>query len=174
VTPRRSVPFLVLSAILAGPAGAQDWPGFRGPNRDGQASGSGFGAKAGAMAARWRAELGSGYSGIAVSGARAVTMFSDGARDVLAAFDTATGREVQSIYMLDTDENALVPLVRTAQARPLRVYHDWGLYGHTSTREGYLRARGFEPAGGEAKDGAEWASWRNRTDRLLAVLLPPR
>ena len=42
---------------------------------------------------RWRARLGSGYSGVAVADGRAVTLFSDGSRDVLAAFDAATGRE---------------------------------------------------------------------------------
>lgn len=86
--------------------------------------------------------------------------------------------------MLDTDERALMPLVTRAHARPLRVYHDWGLYGHGSTREGSdmrttnrrfheaLRERGYEPAGGEAKDGFGWASWRNRTDALFRALVP--
>ena len=71
-----------------------DWPALRGPNQDGSAArGTRFGAGEGALAVRWRARLGSGYSGIAVSGGKAVTMFSDGARDVLAAFDVATGKE---------------------------------------------------------------------------------
>ena len=38
----------------------------------------------------------------------------------------------------------------------------------------YLRAKGYRPAGGEAKDGMGWASWRNRTDLLFAALIPPR
>ena len=92
---------------------------------------------------------------------------------------------VQSVFLLDVIEMALKPHVRPASERPLRVYHDWGLYGHASTREGrdlraanrrfneYLRSKGYEPAGGEAKDGDGWASWRNRTDRLFAALFPP-
>ena len=92
---------------------------------------------------------------------------------------------VQSVFLLDVVENAIRPLVRTASERPLRVYHDWGRYGLASTREDrdlreanrrfneYLRAKGFAPAGGEARDGDGWASWRNRTDRLFAALFPP-
>ena len=80
---------------LASPAPAVEWPGFRGPNHDGSAAqGSRFASGPGAPVVRWRARLGSGYSGIAVSGGRAVTMFADGADDVLAAFDEATGREL--------------------------------------------------------------------------------
>ena len=93
---------------------------------------------------------------------------------------------LQSFFMLDTDRLGIEPHVTTAAETPLRVYHDWGFYGHVSTREAadlretnrrfnvYLRAKGFEPAGGEAQDGLGWASWRNRTDRLFAALFPPR
>ena len=93
---------------------------------------------------------------------------------------------LQSAMLLDVAEAIVKPLVRTSSERPLRVYHDWGRYGLASTREDrdlreanrrfneYLRARGYDPAGGEAKDGDGWASWRNRTDRLFAALFPPR
>ena len=76
--------------------------------------------------------------------------------------------------------------MRPAAEKTLRVYHDWGFYGHASTREAadlretnrrfyeYLRTKGFEPAGGEVNDGLGWASWRNRTDLLFAALFPPR
>ena len=92
---------------------------------------------------------------------------------------------MQSAFLLDVIENDLKPRVRTASERPLRVYHDWGLYGHASTREArdlraanrrfneYLRSKGHQPAGGEAKDGDGWASWRNRTDQLFVALFPP-
>src|SRR5687768_16148680 len=84
------VVLVVFATALAAPATAQDWPGLRGPHHDGSAArGSTFGAGDGAMAVRWRAKAGSGYSGVAVSGGRAVTMFSDGAQDVLTAFDAA-------------------------------------------------------------------------------------
>jgi outer membrane protein assembly factor BamB/enterochelin esterase-like enzyme len=92
---------------------------------------------------------------------------------------------VQAVFLLDVVENVLRPMVRTAPERPLRVYHDWGLYGLASTREArdlraanrrfneLLRSKGHRPAGGEAKDGDGWASWRNRTDQLFAALFPP-
>ena len=88
--------------------------------------------------------------------------------------------------MLDTDEAELYTLFRRAADRPLRVYHDWGRYDAHATREHWdmritnarlnarLREKGYQPAGGEAPDGVGWGSWRNRTDRLFAVLFPPR
>src|SRR4030095_1978594 len=42
---------------------------------------------------------------------------------------------VQSAVLIDVIENAFSREIRTASERPLRVYHDWGLYGHASTRE---------------------------------------
>jgi enterochelin esterase family protein len=126
---------------------------------------------------------------IAEPGARAVVGQALGAvTAIAAAFDEpglfgALG--VQSVFLLDVIENALKPQVRTASERPLRLYHDWGLYGHASTREArdlraanrrfneYLRSKGYQPAGGEARDGDGWASWRNRTDQLFAALCPP-
>ncbi len=42
---------------------------------------------------------------------------------------------LQSLFMLDTDRLGIEPHVSTAAQTPLRVYHDWGFYGHVSTRE---------------------------------------
>lgn len=87
------VAFTTLAAGTPGFA-ADDWPGLRGPNQDGSAArGSRFGSGEGAMAVTWRARLGPGYSGVAVSGGRAVTMFSEAGSDFLASFDAASGRE---------------------------------------------------------------------------------
>ena len=106
---------------------------------------------------------------IAEPGARAVVGQAIGAiTAIAAAFDEpglfgALG--VQSAFLLDVIENAPQAQIRTSSERPLRVYHDWGLYGHASTREArdlrvanrrfneYLRSKGYQPAGGEAKDG---------------------
>ena len=126
---------------------------------------------------------------IAEPGARAVVgQAFDAVTAIVAAFaepHTFGALGVQSAFLLDVIEMAVKPQVRPASERPLRVYHDWGLYGHASTREArdlraanrrfneYLRSKGYEPAGGEARDGDGWASWRNRTDRLFAALFPP-
>jgi enterochelin esterase-like enzyme/outer membrane protein assembly factor BamB len=90
----------------------------------------------------------------------------------------------QSLAMLSSTESDLQKEVRTAEERPLRLYMDWGRYDMRGTREAwdmaetnrrvaaFLRERGYRPAGGESNDGAGWASWRNRTDRLFESLFP--
>lgn len=91
---------------------------------------------------------------------------------------------LQSLSMLDTDQDLLEKQVRTAAEVPLRIYLDWGRYDRRSTREAwdmrranqrfdaFLRGRGYRPAGGEAPEGAGWAGWRNRTDRVFEALFP--
>jgi enterochelin esterase family protein len=127
---------------------------------------------------------------VAVPGARAVVGSSwNGITALRAAFD-ATGLfgavGLQSLAMLDSDEAKLLPHLRPAAERPLRVYHDWTKYDAHATREAWdmrvtnarfdqtLRRLGHQPRGGEAPDGSGWASWRNRTDRLLETLFPAR
>jgi enterochelin esterase family protein len=90
----------------------------------------------------------------------------------------------QSLFMLSTGEADLQKEVKTADERPLRVYLDWGRYDARGTREAwnitetnrrfaaFLRERGYRPAGGEANDGAGWASWRNRTNRVFEAMFP--
>ena len=76
--------------------------------------------------------------------------------------------------------------IRTAEVQPMPLYLDWARYDARATREAwdarrsaerfvpFLRERGYRPAGGEAPDGAGWASWRNRTHRLFETLFPVR
>jgi hypothetical protein len=76
------------------PAAESAWPSLRGPNYDGSATaGTRFGGSEGRLAVRWRAKIGSGYSGVAIAASRAVTMFSDGRRDVVVAFNIDNGQE---------------------------------------------------------------------------------
>jgi enterochelin esterase family protein len=91
---------------------------------------------------------------------------------------------LQSLSMLDTDQGLLEKQVRSAAQAPLRVYLDWGRYDRRGTREAwdmrranqrfdaFLRERGYSPAGGEVPEGAGWAGWRNRTDRVFEALFP--
>jgi outer membrane protein assembly factor BamB/enterochelin esterase-like enzyme len=122
-------------------------------------------------------------------GRAVVGNFFAGISAVRAAFDASApfgSLGLQSLAMLDSDEAELLPLVRTAAERPLRLYHDWGKYDAHATREAWdmrvtnarfnqlLRGKGYAPSGGEAPDGTGWASWRNRTDLLFEALLPAR
>ena len=91
--------WLVLSAVLAavapGVGAGADWPQFGGPRRDLTVVGSGLlDGRAIELRILWKRPLGSGYSGFAVAGDRAVTLFSDGTSDLIVALDAATGKEI--------------------------------------------------------------------------------
>ncbi|HEY7514748.1 MAG TPA: PQQ-binding-like beta-propeller repeat protein, partial [Vicinamibacteria bacterium] len=95
--------FTVLETFLLGATHAADlaprameWPSLRGPNFDGSAAaGAAFrGADGASLSVVWRSAIGPGYAAVAVAEGRAVTLFSDGAKDVVAAFDAASGKEL--------------------------------------------------------------------------------
>ena len=74
---------------------ADNWPGFRGPNFDGSAiDGTFAAAPGGELEVNWRTTLGPGYSGVSILDGHTVTMFSDGKNNIVAAFDTKTGKEL--------------------------------------------------------------------------------
>lgn len=95
------------------------------------------------------------------------------------------GLGMQSLLMLDTDDEELRKQAPKQSEAPLRVYLDWGRYDRRATREAwdmgvantrfaaFLRERGYHPAGGEVNEGSGWAGWRNRTDRVFGTLFPP-
>jgi outer membrane protein assembly factor BamB len=62
--------------LICGVARGDDWPQWRGPQRDGQWRESGIRASlpADGLPAKWRAEVGGGYSGPAVAGGRVYLM----------------------------------------------------------------------------------------------------
>lgn len=85
------LPLIFCTAALA----ATDWPHLRGPELDGRAPAEVIaGAEAPGLEVGWRIPLGSGYSGIAVAAGRAVTMFTEGDSDWVAAFDLDNGSEL--------------------------------------------------------------------------------
>ena len=92
--------------LLLAPAAvlAADWPHARGPNGDGSAAPVDLLERDDVgLELAWRVPAGSGYSGVAVAGDLAVTMFTSGDSDVLAAFDTGDGkvkwsRELDAAY----------------------------------------------------------------------------
>ncbi len=77
----------------ARPAGAADWPHWRGPAFDGQAPDTAglLAREPLALRVLWKRPLGIAYSGISIARGRAVTMYSDGRFDHLVALDAATG-----------------------------------------------------------------------------------
>lgn len=89
---RRSMPLLIAGLAAATLAATQslaaDWPGWRGPNRDGQSAETGLLQEwpAGGPAVLWRARgIGAGLSSVAVVGDRIYTMGDkDGAQQVFA------------------------------------------------------------------------------------------
>ena len=90
---------IVLAAIVfcLSEARAQDWPQWRGPNRDGISKETGLLKQwpATGPALVWKATgAGGGYSSLAISGGRIFTMGVRAGRENVIAFDVATGKEL--------------------------------------------------------------------------------
>jgi outer membrane protein assembly factor BamB len=72
-----------------------DWTDFRGPNRDGIYRGKLLDKWPDAgLTPLWKQPVGEGYASFVVSGGRAFTIEQRGGREVVAAYDVATGREI--------------------------------------------------------------------------------
>ncbi|MCH8981639.1 hypothetical protein IH922_06445, partial [candidate division KSB1 bacterium] len=65
----------------------------------------------------------------------------------------------------------------------IKLYQDWGKYDlnyNANLRwtdlnrdfNKFLKQQGYEVAGGEWNQGFGWASWRNRTDKILETFFP--
>jgi len=87
---------VLVPALLAQAGEAPDWPRYRGPKGDGISKETGLLKTWPASGPRvlWRARLGSGYSGMAVSGGRVFTLFGTGGSEFAIAFDAGTGKEL--------------------------------------------------------------------------------
>jgi outer membrane protein assembly factor BamB len=87
--------FALLTCFCPAFAAGNEWPHPRGPRFDSTISETGaLDADPIGLELAWRAPLGPGYSAISVAGGLAVTGFGDADASWVAAFDTATGREV--------------------------------------------------------------------------------
>ncbi len=75
---------------------AADWPGFRGPNRDGRALGEVVRTDwdENPPVALWRHEVGPGWSSFAIAGALAFTQEQRGEDEMVVAYRAETGEEV--------------------------------------------------------------------------------
>jgi outer membrane protein assembly factor BamB len=75
------------------PVADEDWPQWRGPNRDGIAQGKGLLTRwpAGGPRQLWKTPGGPGHSSLAVVGGRVYTMVQDGADEVVVCLNSADG-----------------------------------------------------------------------------------
>lgn len=89
------VGLLTTCLLVTAGVGAEPWPQYRGPARDGRST-----EKVpsrwppGGPRRLWKATLGTGYSGIAVADGRVFTMFGQGGDEWLAAFEVDGGKEL--------------------------------------------------------------------------------
>jgi len=95
--PVRHLVAVVAGALILGPiatAQVDDWPQWRGPNRDGVAPCTAWSAE-GAETPLWRTNVGLGYSNVCLRGGRLITHGFDVAskRDVIVCPDALTGAE---------------------------------------------------------------------------------
>lgn len=94
---------LCLSCLFATVISADSWPQYRGPDRMGSITAPGvFPQETFGLEIAWRKSLGLGYSGVAIDQGRAVTLFADGDKDVIAAFDLSHGGELWRHVIADT------------------------------------------------------------------------
>jgi outer membrane protein assembly factor BamB len=99
VRPRLASLFLALFCLSATGAGAEPagtWPQFLGPNRNGISAETGLNLdwKTKPPKVLWKVPLGSGYSSLAVTGDRLLTMAKRGNRDFVLALNPDTGKEI--------------------------------------------------------------------------------
>lgn len=84
---------VLVLASLCGPCFSQDWPQWRGPNRDGVAAG--FQAPKSwpaQLKLKWKATVGEGYSSPTVAGRQVFLLSRQGEQEVVSSFDLETGK----------------------------------------------------------------------------------
>lgn len=95
---RSRITYAILTAALTtGPATANDWPQWRGPNRDGHSPETGLlqsWPPSGPPVVWKSTNLGSGYSTVTISNNRIFTLGADRNTEYVIALDVATGREL--------------------------------------------------------------------------------
>lgn len=92
---RRCFTFLLCFIFLSVPAAAQDWPQWRGPNRDGNVSGARVPtAWPKTLKEQWKVSVGIGHSSPVVSNGRIYVFARQGEDEVLLSLEASTGKEI--------------------------------------------------------------------------------
>ena len=94
---RTIIALVVVTAALAASGSAEDWPQWRGANRDGISRETGFLQQwpAGGPPLVWRVRgLGSGYSTVTIAGGRIFTLGAERNAEYVIARDVASGKEL--------------------------------------------------------------------------------
>lgn len=119
-------PTVVEAAITA------EWPDYRGPNRDGVSNEKIITAwPNGKLTELWRKPIGGGWASFVIAGNLAYTIEQRRQQEVIAAYDTATGREVWTHkYNADFQESMGGPGPRATPT-----WHDGKLYSMGATGE---------------------------------------
>jgi outer membrane protein assembly factor BamB len=90
------------------PAIQAEWPGFRGPDRDGHYDGQPINTNwpAGGLRPLWKQPIGGGYASFAMAGGRAFTIEQRREQEAVTAYDVETGRELwATAYPADFNES---------------------------------------------------------------------
>lgn len=149
---------LALLATPSSPLGSDDWPGWGGPNRNGVSKETGWVVK-GADEPLWSADVGLGYSSVAVQGKKLFTIGydKDTELDVLRCLDALSGEELW---------------VHTWPAKLMDLYHGGGSlttptvageHVYVSEREGWLQCL-------KVADGT--LVWQKNLAKELALTIP--
>ena len=77
-------------------SGAQDWPQWRGPNRDGVAAGTASKVWPERLTQKWQATVGQGHSSPVVVGNRVYIFTREGEDEVVRCLELETGKEIWS------------------------------------------------------------------------------
>jgi outer membrane protein assembly factor BamB len=87
---------IVTVLILATPAGADDWPNWRGPQHDGISRETGLlkAWPADGPKVLWKTDLTGGYSSVSVANGRVFTQTKDGKEDLVLCVDALTGKKL--------------------------------------------------------------------------------
>jgi outer membrane protein assembly factor BamB len=103
-----------------------DWPGFRGPNRDGSLTGVRIATDWTAHPPRevWRHRVGPGWSSFAVVGTRLYTQEQRGPDEMVVCYDTDTGTEVWA----HKDSARFTEAIGGPGPRATPTFHDGKLY----------------------------------------------